>query len=96
MTIHPSDSTPNQVSVIYTIDLHRDKQVPKPRRVKLSSILFGVFLILVLVKQLHVLEVSWWWICLPIYLIPAGYGLLIIVIFLIWLGQELQHRLRIR
>ncbi|MVM35514.1 hypothetical protein GO755_36170 [Spirosoma sp. HMF4905] len=62
----------------------------------LYSTLFVVFLFLVLLKQTHVLAWSWWWISLPLWLVPTGGGLLLIVVSLLSLWHELKRAHRIR
>ncbi|MVM30160.1 hypothetical protein GO755_08955 [Spirosoma sp. HMF4905] len=96
MTIYPSDLKTTKELQVYDADLYVEKQASVRPKVTLTTVLISVFLLLALFKQTEMLDWSWWWVSLPLWLAPAFYGLLIVAVILISLGHELRRILRRR
>ncbi|MVM35010.1 hypothetical protein GO755_33595 [Spirosoma sp. HMF4905] len=109
MSISPAKLTPEQGLPRYAPDWYAEPPIliydakrparqeqPTRSKVGLSTALISAFFVLVLFKQTQVLDWSWWWVSLPLWLMPAGYGLLIIAVILISLWHELKRAQRRR
>ncbi|MVM35011.1 hypothetical protein GO755_33600 [Spirosoma sp. HMF4905] len=64
---------PNE-SESYDPELDPPRKLPVNPKVRLSAVLIVMFLFLALFKLVDGLALSWWWISLPLWLIPIGWG----------------------
>lgn len=60
----------------YDPELDSHQELPVRPKVTAFAILVVVFFMLALLKQADILDLSWWWISLPLWIVHAGVFLL--------------------
>ncbi|QDK80065.1 hypothetical protein EXU85_16195 [Spirosoma sp. KCTC 42546] len=81
---------------LYELDYPSPREQQTQSNVAFLSILAVIFFCLTLLKQSQAIDWSWWWISLPLWIIPAGALLLVIVTLVVTLWHEAVYAIRFK
>lgn len=81
---------------LYELDYPCQSEQQTQSNVAFLSILAVIFFCLTLLKQSGVIDWSWWWISLPLWLLPVGVLLLVSITLVVTLWHEAVYTIRFR